>query len=85
MLDVSFKSRKQVTECINNATVEFYKLGRKLCEEYRKVAQKRKEELDTIIDNMEKETSDLSEIEKARLLKSMEEFINSFRDNLINY
>lgn len=85
MLDVSFKYKKQVADCINNATMEFYELGKKHCEEYKKVTQKRKEELDAIINNMEKETSDLSEIEKARLLKNMEDFIDSFRDNLINY
>lgn len=79
MLDVTFKYKKQISNCVNNTIEEFYTLGRKHCEEYKKLTEKHKAKLRAIMDTMEEETSDLSEIEQAKISENLEKFIVSFK------
>lgn len=80
MLDITFKYKKQISDCINNTKEEFYTLGQKHCEEYKELAEKHKTELKVIMDTMEEETNDLSEIEQAKICKNLENFIVSFKN-----
>lgn len=81
MLDVTFKYKKQISNCINNSVKEFYILGQKHCEEYKELAEKQRTELKTIMDSVEEETSELSSLEQAKICKNLEEFIISLKRN----
>lgn len=80
MLDITFKYKKQISDCINNTKEEFYTLGQRHYEEYKELAEKHKTELKVIMDTMEEETNDLSEIEQAKICKNLENFIVSFKN-----